>query len=336
MLKLLRALLPARPGDGVAPPHEPPRPPPASVEAEGVAAFDVAAHLIDANGLPVLDWAAVEAWLAGVDDEPARARAWAACELAWLAHLGAALGPPYRLRQQGEVLLLSSLDDRLAAATLAFVDKTQQRVLRVLDGIAEQPSAGHDILLVFDDDETYYRYLAHYYGEDGEFAGSGGVYVNAGCGHFATVQAELRTVEPVIAHELTHACLAHLALPTWLDEGLAVNTEQRLCPPPADPFGHRPSPQRMHARHRQFWGRQDIGQFWSGQSFLRADEGNELSYDLARILVAQLAVDWPRFQAFVRAADRADGGEAAARQHLGVSLDDLVAALLERPPATSP
>lgn len=335
MLKLLRGLLPARPAAAAAAAPAVEVPPAARVSADGVPDFDLAAHLVDAHGLPVLDWAAAEAWLAGIAGEAACAGAWSACELAWLGHLRAALGPGYRLRQRGEVLLLSSLDDRLAAATLAFVDKTRQRVLRVLDGIAEQPPWGHDILVVFDDDETYYRYLAHHYGEDGEFARSGGVYLNAGCGHFATVQADLRAVEPVIAHELTHACLAHLALPTWLDEGLAVNTEQRLCPPPADPFGHRPSPQQMQARHRQFWGAAELREFWSGRSFLRADEGNELSYDLARILVAQLAADWPRFQAFVRAADRADGGDAAARQHLGLALADLAAALLERPAAAT-
>lgn len=329
MLKLLRSLL--APGTPIPPADAlPAQSPPTHVSAPGVQDFDVVAHLIDANGLPVMDWRSAQHWVSAIIDVDARPPAWSACQMAWLGHLGAALGDGYRLIRQGQVVVLSRLDDHLAQASLSFVAKTQRRVQRVLDGIA-RPAVGLEILIVFDDDETYYRYLAHYTPEGGEFAGSGGVFINAGCGHFATVNADLRAIEPVIAHELTHSCLSHLAIPAWLNEGLAVNTEQRLCPPPPNTFGTQPSPQQMHARHLQFWGEAEIQEFWSGRSFLRADEGNELSYDIARILVSQLASDWERFRAFVLAADSADGGDAAAREHLGADLAGLMAALLERP-----
>ncbi|PTT90445.1 hypothetical protein DBR42_05890 [Pelomonas sp. HMWF004] len=335
MLKLLRSLVTRQPDPGAHAPAPAPRAAPAtSVAAAGVADFDIVAHLVDANGLPVLDWDAVHTWTLGIADVAAQAPAWSACETAWLQHLGAALGPDFRLIRHGPVVLLSSLDAPLAAATIGFVDKTLQRIQRLLDGLARavQPHE-QEIFIVFDDDETYYRYLAQYYPDAGEFAGSGGVFINAGCAHFATVKADLRAIEPVIAHELTHSCLSHLPIPAWLNEGLAVNTEQRLCPPPPNTFGSSASPQQMHARHQAFWGPQEIQQFWSGKSFLRADEGNALSYDLARILVAQLASDdWARLRRFVLAADRADGGNAAAHEHLGVPLADLAAALLEQAP----
>lgn len=35
-----------------------------------------------------------------------------------------------------------------------------------------------------------------------------------------------------IAHELTHDCLAHLALPLWLNEGVAVVVQKAIAPPP--------------------------------------------------------------------------------------------------------
>ncbi|MDR7332591.1 hypothetical protein [Roseateles asaccharophilus] len=329
MLKLLRSLV-ARPRDPAPPVDATPQVTPTTrVTAAGVADFDVLAHLIDANGLPVLDWDAAQAWVAGIAGDDAQAQAWSSCEIAWLQHLGAALGPGYRLMQRGHIVLLSSLDDRIATATMDFVDKTLQRIVRVLDGLARsvQPHE-QEILIVFDDDEAYYRYLAHYYPDAGEFAASGGVFINAGCGHFATVKADLHAIEPVIAHELTHSCLSHLPIPAWLNEGLAVNTERRLCPPVLAP---RTSPRQMHARHQAFWGVDEIQQFWSGKSFLRTDEGNELSYDLARILVSQLAGDWARFRAFALSAHMDDGGEAAAHEHLGLPLADLAAALLERP-----
>lgn len=331
MLKFLRTLVAPRAKPDLAAHADVAPTPPAVVSAQGVDDFAVLTHLVDANGLPVLDWHAARQWIDGIAGGQAQAEAWAACELAWLAHMRAALGPSFGIAQQGSAVLLSSLDAHVAKATLAFVNKTLQRVVRVLDGVAQTPAWGSDILIVFDDQEAYYRYVAHYHAEAGEFARSSGMYIQHGCGHFVTMRADLQAIEPVIAHELTHSCLGHLPIPAWLNEGLAVNTERRLCPPPSDAFGHRPSPQQMHARHQAFWRAAEIQEFWSGQSFLRADDGNELSYDLARILVAQFASDWPRFQQFALAAHIADGGAAAAREHLGVELGDVAAALLGSP-----
>lgn len=325
MLKLLKSLI--RPpqsepgGDADAIPA-----PPAQVTAPGAVPFDLADSLVDAGGLPVADWGAVQRWLESLPDDAAKAQAWSACERAWLAHLCAAMGPHYSVRLQGTAILVSTLPAHVADATLAYVNKTVQRIVRVLDGVAAVPEWGHDILIVFDDDESYYRYVAHYYPDAGEFAASSGMYINAGCGHFVTVKADLRAIEPVIAHELTHACLSHLPIPAWLNEGLAVNTELRLCPPAQAPA----NPLQMHARHLKFREAQEIQEFWSGKSFLRNDEGNELSYDLARVLVSQFAAEWEAFRQFALAADLADGAAAAASQHLGIDLGAAVCAVLER------
>jgi hypothetical protein len=325
VLKLLRSLVASK-----QPPEveaaQPFAPPPAAISAPGADDFSVTENLRDANGLPVLSWETAQQWVDGISGGEAQAKAWSDCERAWLEHLRAALGSDYRLREQGTALLLSTLQSNVAEATLTFVNKTRQRVVRILDGVAHVPEWGHDILVVFDDDDTYYRYVAHYYPEAGEFAGSGGMYINAGCGHFATVKADLGSIEPVIAHELTHACLSHLPIPAWLNEGIAVNTERRLCPPASAVS----TPQQMHARHCKFWGPAEVQQFWSGKSFLRSDEGNELSYDLARIIVSHFGADWDRFRPFVLSATVEDAGASAAAQHLGVQLGEVVSALLEQ------
>ncbi len=326
MLKLLRSLVkPKQLANPVAVAALPP--PPVAIAAEGSDDFNVSENLLGANGVPVLNWDAAQHWVCGVVGEAAQAQAWSACERAWLEHLRLALGPEFRLRERGTALLLSTLEMNVAEATLAFVNKTLQRVVRILDGVAHVPEWGHDILVVFDDEDAYYRYVAHYYPEAGEFTLSSGMYINVGCGHFVTVKADLRAIEPVIAHELTHACLSHLPIPAWLNEGIAVNTERRLCPPTSSAGTH---PQQMHARHQKFWGPREIQQFWSGKSFLRSDEGNELSYDLARIIVSQFGTAWDRFRPFVLAANAADGGASAAAEHLGVHLGDVVSALLEQ------
>jgi hypothetical protein len=90
--------------------------------------------------------------------------------------------------------------------------------------------------------------------------------------------------------------------------------------------------------HRAFWGEAEVQEFWSGRSFLRPDDGNLLSYDLAQLLVEQFSGDWDAFRAFVLAARLDDAGAAAATQHLGIDLGVALAAVLDRPwtPAAEP
>lgn len=302
--------------------------PATAIAIAGVPDFVLSTHLSHHNGFPFLDWAVVQTWVDALGDHTVQADAWARCEVAWLEHLQASLGPAYQLRQEGGAVQLSTLEPHVARAMLGYMGKTLQRIGRVLDGVAQSPEWGKDLLIVFDDEDTYYRYVSHYYADAGEFAGSSGMYINAGCGHFVTAKADMRLIEPIIAHELTHSCVSHLLIPAWLNEGLAVNTEHRLSPPGPPML----TPQQMHNKHLAFWGTAEIQEFWSGKSFLRNDDGNMLSYDLARIIVAQLGGDWERFRSFVLAADLADAGAAAAAEHLGMELGAMVCALLEREP----
>jgi len=329
MLKLLRNLFkapssttPARPyilRDETATPSE--------VLAGAALPFRLASHLQRQEGFPILDWAAARQWLDALDPAVARAPAWTAIERAWLLHVRDALGAGFWLMESEHCLLLSALEDHVANATLGFMERTRKRVVLTLDGIAKAAPENKGILIVFDDEDSYYRYVSHAYPDGGEFAGSGGMYIDGGCGHFVTVRRDLSAIEPVIAHEMTHSCLAHLPIPLWLNEGLAVNTEQRLTGVQASVF----TAQEMRDKHLAFWGAAEIQAFWSGLSFQRVDDGNLLSYDLARILVAYAAKDWAAFRRFVLAANFADGGAQAAHDHLGADLGALACALLGQP-----
>lgn len=327
MLKLLRYLLASdKRNASSAPAQAQPAEPPADLIVVGAESFPLSRHLDTQDDLPVLDWSAVSKWVEGIETPEHQAEGWSQAELGWLAHLQAALGANYRLERLGQALLLSSLEPNVAQASLTFMNKTLKRIGKVLDGLAQESGWGHDILIVFDDDDTYYRYISRYYPEGGEFAGSSGMHINHGCGHFVTMKSDLRVVEPIIAHEMTHSCLSHLPIPAWLNEGLAVNTEQRLSPPPPPIL----TPHQMHAKHLKFWGPTEIQEFWSGKSFLRAGDGNMLSYDLARILVAQFSGEWKTFESFVLAASYEDSGQASAAEHLAVDLGAAVCAILER------
>ena len=66
-------------------------------------------------------------------------------------------------------------------------------------------------------------------------------------------------------------------------------------------------PERLR-EHRTFWDEQTIQEFWSGKSFGRVDEGNGLSYELARYCIRALAHDVSSFIVFAQHASFEDGG----------------------------
>jgi hypothetical protein len=281
--------------------------------------LDFAATLTDGHGFPIPDWKAVNEWADGAGIDSAAARNLA--RRTWLLHLRDTTGGGLHVVETRDSMVLSSFEPRVALAAARYVSDVRGRIVRLLEGIAEFPAGEQSVMLVFDSREDYYRYVANYYPDDGEFAFSGGMFINAGCPHFVGEKNDLSVLEPVIAHEMTHNSVAHLSLPMWLDEGIAVNTETRLAFQPAN---HQDAIDKIN-KHREFWTPERVQEFWSGQSFLRTDEGNELSYDMARHIVELLGRDWSSFTRFARAAQREDGGAAAAREVLDLDLGQLAA-----------
>jgi len=247
----------------------------------------------------------------------------------WLRALAEHLGPTYRVHASPDFLLLSALEDRPVELFLRFCQSVRRRIARNLEGIATAREDGKHVVLVFADGDAYYDYIGHYYPNDGgEYAMSGGVFVNAGYGHFALPETDLNQMQPVIAHELTHCLLSHLPIPAWLNEGLAVNTEHALFTYLADPRNALHSPDEIAAKHAAFWNPDTIQMFWSGKSFLRSDDGNLLSYDLAKRVVGLIARHEDAFRAFVLDARGEDGGQAACARWLGCPLEHLVVPML--------
>jgi hypothetical protein len=177
--------------------------------------------------------------------------------------------------------------------------------------------------MMFDSQDYYYLYISHFYPETGEFALSGGIFINQGYGHFALPYQDLHESESAAAHELTHACLSHLPLPLWLNEGIAKTMEHAITN--SDPLHIT---HEVLEQHKIFWKSDNIQQFWSGASFFRPDEGNKLSYHLARLAVKSISHDYERFKQFVLTAHARDAGENAAETCLGGSLGGLISQLL--------
>lgn len=247
---------------------------------------------------------------------------------AWLDALTLTLGFQYRRSESANFMLLSSLEPRPAQVLIDYLEKSLKRVLGTLPGITDSSGFGKYVVLVFADEETYYSYVSHYAAageranEDAE-GFSSGMFIHHGYGHFVFVQGPFDAMEPVVVHELTHCTVQHLPLPAWLNEGLAVNTEQRFVP--ARP---RYSASEFAYLMGKFWNSQTIQEFWSGKSFLRSDEGQSLSYELARLMVQMLAKDYDLFKRYCNLAKAEDAGQDATRELFGHGLETIITAVL--------
>ena len=270
------------------------------------------------------DWAALWAALEPLPSDEERDRVWQQHGRNWLDEVVAALGGEFALHEVGGFWIVSNRPAKQVERIGKLLQSARRRILADLDGIASDPLHSRLAVLWLEDEDTYYSYISHSYPESGEFAFSGGSFLSGGYPHFVFPRYdEFPALERVMCHELTHALVSNLPLPLWLNEGIAVTMEEAIA------GGGMRTRETMDLldQYAGFWTAETIQEFWNGHSFSRADEGNALSYGLAHLLTTNLAHEFDRFRQFVLSADAADGGEAAARECLGISLGDLVGAM---------
>jgi hypothetical protein len=157
---------------------------------------------------------------------------------------------------------------------------------------------------------------------------TGGICLSGdGYRHFAFPVTGFSSYRTILIHELTHGCLAHLPIPLWINEALAMRMEQVI-----GDLGAYSLDREDIERHLEYWNADSIQQFWSGESWDIPGDSFKLSYSLARILWRKVEVDSGASRetmlAFVRTASAADGGEAACQACFGFGLAEFVEGFL--------
>jgi len=270
------------------------------------------------DGFPRPDWYAISEHIRLLPESTWNAE-WESYAKNWLDATLASLPENYKLFESDNFFILSAENKKYVDLLHQFLERALRAILTRLDGIAVDEGFGKHVVLMFHEQETYYRYMSYFHADDGEFILSSGVFLNSGYGHFAFPFLEMNEAEATSAHELTHACLRHLEIPLWLNEGFAVTIEDEIC-------GSQPlsmETDRLN-EHQKFWTANTIQEFWNGQSFNRTDEGSSLSYELARYCLRSLAHDYEAFSAFANSASYVDGGEGAALEFYDGSLGGLI------------
>ena len=280
----------------------------------------------DVDGFPRPNWGTIDGWMRVFVAKSELDDAWRQWARHWLWRLRGRLGGDYDVVESENFHLLAELAPEARTKALSFFERARSHICKVLVGIAPAEAHGKHVILSFTEHDDYYAYIAHFY-PHGTFAGSGGIFVHDCYCHIAYPQglspdADRRT----IIHELTHNLLAHLPLPHWLGEALAMAFEADI-----GGGGNEPLSRELAARHREYWNRKTIQEFWQGKSYSDVD-GQELAYSLSRILLNLIHTDLrppaAEFRKFVLRADRGDAGATATREHLGVELESLVASFL--------
>ena len=267
-------------------------------------------------GLPRPDWTIIFEWVSANIEDGDLNNAWTQLAADWTDHLIDALPSGYCRTESSNFMLLSKANSQTVDRLLRCCERSRDVVLETLVGVARDEGYGKHVVLAFDDVETYYDYIADFHPEEGEFAPSGGIFLDEGYGHFALCTAANGEHDRTIAHELNHALLRHLPLPLWLNEGVTQVMEDLVVGSSRFTIDRE-----MVRRHRHYWNPETIHSFWSGDSFVFPDDGQELSYHLAQVLLRNLMSDYPkRVPEFLNAANYGDAGNSALNSVCGISL----------------
>lgn len=305
------------------PPETPPElPAPQLIKPE---ALETAFHFED--GFHRADWSFIGQWIDSNIAPLEMDEAWSEAALLWTTRLREDLGGEYFILQSRQTILLCDQSQETARRLLDYTGRAKVTIKEQLGPIAWRGTLSKGVVLVFSDQDDYYQYLSHHT-PDGEQAGSGGVCIHSGYTHIAIPWCDQAVAANAIVHELTHECLAHLPLPQWLNEGVAVTLQNAIAP-----LGFIHAPIMGHdlaERHFAFWTGENIQSFWAGTSFYQPGDPNELSYSLAEVLVKLLSErgDATAFRAFLQAAQPNDAGQTAAWEILGADLGEIAGTFL--------
>jgi hypothetical protein len=318
------------PQDPLPLPSAPRATPATEVPLAGHGPFEVRDHLHPGHRLPILDFAALDAWAAQAATPVAAQAARESGRRAWLLYLAHRMGGYTQLVESHDCRVLAGLSTGAARGTCRLLADTRHRVAQRLEGLAAFPDV-IPTLIELDDEDDYFQYVARFYPGEAGLDSSIGAFIAADFPHFVAVLGDETELEQVITHEMVHFAVAHLSLPLWLDEGLAVRTRQQLAAERGGTARQVEAPPRS-PRHQSFWNPETIQEFWSGRSFQRADAGGVLSYELARGMVDSIAGDRERLTRFAKRARRDDAGAAAALAELHMDLGELAARALDAKP----
>lgn len=282
--------------------------------------------LVTGAELPMIDWDAADSRAERLEGGDHARDLWRrALAAAWLERLKSELASPHERWRTANVEGLAPAADQLSVVVRRAAEASFAAIQSALgdawDGHPIPPVAIAAVAAIDD----YYSLKSAAYEAEGEFAGSGGCFLNRPFPIILLPTSTRWSVESTIAHELTHHALSGLSLPLWAEEGLTQMMEERVTRQTSFRVDRE-----LVERHVAHWSSRGLQAFWSGDAFRSAAEDDqELAYHLAELLARRMLADRPKeYLAFLKQCDHDDHGADAARRRLGMTLGQIAAGSL--------
>lgn len=282
--------------------------------------------LLSGADLPMLDWDAVDSRAERIEGGDHARDLWRrAVSAAWLDRLAGELETPHVRWRTANVEGLAPQADGQADLVRRVAETSFARIHEALSDTWDgHPIAPVAVVAVSTQDD-YYTLKASSSEYEGEFAASGGCYLDRSFPIVLMPTVSRWAIDSTIAHELTHHALKVLSLPLWVEEGLTQMMEERVTRYTDFRVDHE-----TIGRHVAHWSEHGLNEFWTGRSFSSPREDDqELSYHLAEMIARRKLADQPRqYLAFLKQCEWEDLGASAARRCLGMSLGQIAAGSL--------
>ncbi len=278
----------------------------------------------DAVHLPRVNWNVVGEWVEHRIPVAERSQAWQELAMEWLDQLDRALGQRYRLVISDNLMLFAPESYDQATLLVDFAEAALKEIVGAIGSLSQEARQGPLLILLFEDADTYCLYTSPF-DPEGEFFRSGGMCLRDGYTHIALRPSPLNTLQPAMLHEITHACLSHLNLPLWLEEGITQLAEEATVPASSRFALSREDAALL----RGYWQEHGLNEFWWGRGFFLTGDGQHSNYQLAQVLFRLIVADHRQLMPeFVRRASADDAGDCAAREVLGKSLAEIAGQFL--------
>lgn len=270
--------------------------------------------------LPQVDWDVVGRWISRHVPQAEQSQAWSDVVDQWLDRLDRALGKKNRAMLSKNLLLFAPSSFPHMEALLDFGEAGLAEIQTALGDLATESRRGPIVLLLFADKRTYGRYTSPFDPAVGAIQSAGMCFRSGSLVHVALQPGTIESLQRTVLHEITHACLGHLNLPLWLEEGITQLAEEAALPA----WSRFQLKSEEASAIREFWRERGLSEFWWGTGFFAIDGLQQFSYQFAEVMFRTITTNYKkRLPEFVRRACADDAGESAARDVLGKGLAEL-------------
>jgi hypothetical protein len=236
---------------------------------------------------------------------------WCEIQRHWLKQVAQKAGEEFGVIESPRFLLMA----RNAAENEWLLEIAEMAQERVGSSLGERPGGGviGKVPILAFTGEHLYRQHVRYFRQDDKPGESSGICVHDHGEIHVAIQS-LSGIKEVLPHELAHAHVGNLPLPTWLNEGIAQMVARRWKYDFTAELG---------SNARLFWRTRGLDRLWSGEAFgvPRVGEETIFAYIFSELLVKEIrSLGEGDFRRFLLIAQREDCGEAGCKEVYGFGL----------------